>query len=125
MKMARLWALLALVLLGTYHLLRYAATRCAGSGCDVYIPLSILIPLLSWIAAVASGLIRTINARSLATKLTFGALTASAGVGPMVSLFVFRDSPDALVPLVTVILAIVPLAVLVDATGEVTRSEPV
>ena len=106
------WAVVTLVLLGAYHLMRFVAARCVGGGCDLYIPLSLLLPLLCWIAASLTGLFASADARGSGWFRALAALTLVAFIGPLLSLAVFRDRPDVFVPLASLLVAVVPLAAL-------------
>jgi hypothetical protein len=110
------WATLTLVLVGVYHVLRYTAARCVGSGCDAYIPVSALVPLVTWFAAVVTSVVALLHARRAAHQtawtVTLGAATVLAVSGPPVALFVLRDSPDLFVLVGTAVLVLVPVTVL-------------
>ena len=103
-----------LVLLVAYHVLRIAATACSGSGCDNYIALSLLLPVLVWIGALVSGVIATVSARS---ERRWPALlllcTAASVIGPIAGLVILRDNPDAFVVSSTVLLLLAPAGALV------------
>ena len=108
------WAVVTLVLLGAFHVLRYAAGQCTGAGCDAYIPLSLLLPLATWLAAVVASLSAYLAA-SRADRSWQGVLaltTLLAVFGPIVSLLLLRDSPDVFVPVGTALVTIVALIVL-------------
>lgn len=105
-------ALLTLLLLGAYHLMRQAAARCVGGGCEVYIPLSLLLPLLCWIAATLSGMFASAEARGSGRFLWLAGLTALALIGPVVSLALLRDSPDLFVLVGSLLIASAPVAAL-------------
>ena len=108
-------------MLGAYYVLRLIASNCTGSGCEVYIPLSVLLPLLIWVTAIAAGVIAARNAWSRHRRvwsLGLAALTLLAIVVPPASLYLLRDNPDALVPTVTVVLALVPVAAFVSGWSQ-------
>src|SRR5215470_16705391 len=90
-------ALVALALIVAYHLQRYAAAHCVGGGCDIYIPISLLLPLLSWAAAIASGVAASQDARHSHWFALLTACTAIGLFGPVVILLLLRDNPDATV----------------------------
>jgi hypothetical protein len=100
-----------------YYVLRFAAGRCAGAGCDWFIPLSLLLPLLILIFVAITGLRAYFDAAGRAGErrwaLTLGVLTAIGLLGPLVSLFLLRDNPDLFVPIATLLTALVPIAALV------------
>jgi hypothetical protein len=107
------FAIVTLVLLGGYHLMRAAATACTGAACDAYIPLSLLLPVLVLAGAVVTGLLAIASAWRRRAWLIFLLLCAVAGiVGPLVALLVLKDSPDAFVVSSTVLVALVPVSAL-------------
>jgi len=127
MKSPVIWGVCTLGLLVTYHAMRYAAARCTGSVCDGYIPVSLLLPILCWIAAVLTGVTASVSARNGSDAPRAGyptwipvlaVATALSFVGPIGSLLAFRDNPDAFVLFGTVSVAIAPAAALVYAYGE-------
>jgi hypothetical protein len=83
-----------------YWLLRVGATRCSGAACDsVYLPLSLLVPILSLVLVAATGLVAIAAVRPrqrywLAVLIV--ATTLGVG-GPIAAAFVLRESPDLLV----------------------------
>src|SRR6266851_1011798 len=104
------FALVTLILLGAYHLMRVAATGCVGSGCELYIPLSLLIPLLILGAAVVTSVLAISAAGHERTWLIALAACAAVGVlGPIAALVILRDNPDAFVITSTVLVALVPV----------------
>ena len=110
----RVSALVTLALLVLYHLMRVAATACTGGGCDIYIPMSLLLPLLVLIGAVVSGVLAISAARRDAAWLVVLLLCTVIGVvGPIVALLVLRDSPDAFVVTSTILDALAPVSALV------------
>jgi hypothetical protein len=107
-------ALVTLGLLIAYHLMRAAATACTGGGCDVYIPVSLLLPVLVLIGAAVSGVLAISAARRDGAWLVVLLVCTVIGVvGPIVALLVLRDSPDAFVVTSTILVALVPVSVLV------------
>ena len=122
----RVAAIVTLALLGTYHAMRAAATACAGGGCDIYVPISLLLPLLILVAAALTGIMAIAAARHDKAWLIVLSLCAAVGViGPIISLVVLRDSPDAFVVSSTILVTLVPVSALAYAftrrTSAVTR----
>jgi hypothetical protein len=110
----RVAAILTFALLIAYHLMRAAATACQGSACDLYIPLSLLLPLLVVIAAAVTGILAVISARRRPRWLILlGTAAIVSVVGPSVLLLLLRDRPDAFVVSATISVAVVPLAALI------------
>jgi hypothetical protein len=110
----RVAAIVTLVLLIAYHLMRVAATACTGSGCDFYIPLSLLLPLLILVGAAVSGALAISAARRDRTWLMVLVVCTAVGVlGPIIALVVLRDSPDAFVVTSTILVAVAPVGALV------------
>lgn len=109
----RVAAIVTLLLLIAYHLMRVAATACTGSGCDFYIPLSLLFPLLILIGAAVSGVLAISAARRDRAWLIVLILCTAVGViGPIIALLVLKDSPDAFVVSSTILVALVPVSAL-------------
>ena len=112
--MIRVFAVAVIVLVAAYFVMRALATACTGGGCDVYIPVSLLLPLLIFVATAVTAVLALASARGLGAW--FAILTIStvlAVLGPIVALLVFKDSPDAFVATGTVLelqLAVVALA---------------
>jgi len=103
-------AVATITLLIAYHVMRVAAGACSGSGCDLYIPLSLLLPFLVLIGAAVTGLMAIAAARRDRTWLFVLGISAAVGVvGPIVALIILRDSPDAFVVSSTV-LVLLPAA---------------
>ena len=95
MRLIRVLAIAVLVLVGLYFTLRAAAAACSGTGCDVYIPASILVPTLTLLATAAAGMAASLHARGHgAWSGLLPAVTALAILGPLVALVVLRNSPD-------------------------------
>lgn len=111
--MIRVLALATIALLVVYHALRLAASACSGAACDVYIPLSLLVPALVWIGAGVTGVSATVSARSEKRWPALLLLCAAASViGPIAALVILRDSPDAFVVSSTVLLLAAPVSAL-------------
>ena len=107
-------AVITLALLLLYHLLRFVASACSGSGCDVFIPLSLLLPLLIVLMLAITGVQAMAHSgpASYARRTVLGALTFIGVLGPIIALLVFRDRPDAFVWTSTVLVLLLPLAVI-------------
>jgi uncharacterized membrane protein YeiH len=94
--------------------MRIAATACSGSSCDVYIPLSLLLPVLILIGSAVTGVMATSAARRDRTWLiVLGLCTAIAVIGPIADLAFLRDTPDAFVVTSTILVALAPVGALV------------
>jgi heme/copper-type cytochrome/quinol oxidase subunit 3 len=116
MASIRVFAILTLGLLAVYYVLRAVVAQCSGNQCDVYIPLSLLLPLLILVMAAVTGLLAILSARQGAQRAWVGVLgvcTLLGVLGPIVSAVIFRDSPDVLVPLATVLVLLAPLSALI------------
>ncbi len=113
-EVIRVPAVTIVVLAGAYFVMRALASACTGSGCDVYIPLSLLLPLLIFIASAVTAVLAIASARGLGAWFAVVIIsTVLAVLGPIVALLVFKDSPDAFVATGTVLelqLAVVALA---------------
>ena len=112
--MIRVLAAVVIVLVGAYFLMRALATACTGSGCDVYIPISLLLPLLIFITSAVTAVVAIDSARGLGAWFAVLIIsTVLAVLGPIVALLILKDSPDAFVATGTVLelqLAVVALA---------------
>ncbi len=112
----RIWSLITSGLLVVYFILRGLATQCQGAQCDNYILPSLAVPLAIVLAAAITGALALSMAwRSGAARIWFTLLGAClvAGVGgPLVSAFVFSDSPDIFVPVATALVLLIPLSAL-------------
>jgi ABC-type branched-subunit amino acid transport system permease subunit len=109
----RVAAIVTIALLALYHLARAAAGTCTGDGCDFYIPLSLLLPLLVLIGAVVSGLMAMSAAwRDRTWLIVLSVCTLVGVIGPIAGLFIFRDAPDAFVVTSTVLVLLVPVSAL-------------
>jgi hypothetical protein len=116
MRSMRITAILTLVLLIAYYALRALATQCVGSECEAYIPFSLLLPLAALVLAGVTGLLAIGAARARRQGAWLALLafcTVVSVAGPIVSAFVFRDSPDLFVPVATALILPAPLAALV------------
>jgi hypothetical protein len=114
MRAIRGLAALVIVLVGVYIVMRALASSCTGASCDVYIPISILLPLLIFTVAAVTAVLAIVSARD--THTWFAGLmisTVLAVFGPIVGLVIFKDNPDAFVATGTILviqLAVVALA---------------
>lgn len=94
--------------------MRIAATACSGSSCDVYIPLSLLLPILILIGSAVTGVIATLAARRDRTwMIVLGLCTAIAVIGPIADLAFLRDTPDEFVVTATILVALAPVGALI------------
>jgi hypothetical protein len=111
----RLSAAVALLLLLAYHGLRIAASQCAGLACDWYIPLSLVVPIAIVVAVAVAGIVAFPTARRAGASSWAAGIAIATGLGvagPPIALAVFRDSPDVLVPIATVLWLLGPVCVL-------------
>ncbi|HET9782358.1 MAG TPA: hypothetical protein VFR33_11340 [Candidatus Dormibacteraeota bacterium] len=114
MKAVRWCAAGVIALVALYFVTRALATACSGSACDVYIPISLLLPLLIFMAAAVTAFLALASARG--SHAWFAGLmisTVFAVFGPIVALLIFKDQPDAFVVTGTILelqLAAVALA---------------
>jgi hypothetical protein len=110
----RVLAFAVIALVGAYFVMRALATACAGSACDVYIPISLLLPLLIFLGTAVTAVLAIASARGLGAWFAILIIsTVLAVLGPIVALLLFKDSPDAFVATGTVLelqLAVVALA---------------
>jgi hypothetical protein len=92
------WSAVAvIVLLAAYFVMRALATACTGAACDVYIPVSLLIPVLPLAAAAVTGIAATLASRGTAWFAWLLISTAAGVAGPPIALFIFKNGPDAFV----------------------------
>jgi len=130
-------ALVTLALVLGYYILRALAGRCSGTGCDWFTPLSLLLPMLVLIASTITGVWGTVRANATASTRSWTApfvvATLLGVIGPIISLLVFRDSPDRFLPLATVLVLAPPLVALIYSfrrssddgrRGSATRNPP-
>lgn len=104
-------AIAAIVILAAYHVLRLAASRCTGGGCDVYIPISLALPLAAIVTVAIAGIAGVAASRG-GWQLAFGATLVLGVAGPPVALAIWRGSPDVLVPVATGLILLCPACVL-------------
>lgn len=121
-------AVATLALLAVYYVLRFTASRCTGLQCEWYIAPSLLLPLLILVMVALTGVL-AISAALRGVKDNGGGAwrallvvcTLLGVAGPVVSLAIFRDSPDILVPLATVLFLLVPISALSYAASPQTE----
>ncbi len=110
-------ALVTLALVLGYYILRLVAQGCSGSGCDWFIPLSLLLPILVLIASIMTGVRGILEASGTGSNrrwmVWFVVVTVVAVVGPIGSLLVFRNSPDRFLLLATALVLAPPLLALI------------
>jgi hypothetical protein len=110
----RVLAVAVIVLVGAYFVMRALATACTGSDCDIYIPVSLLLPFLIFIASAVTAVLAIAAARGLGAWFAVLIIsTILAVLGPIVALLIFKDSPDGFIATGTVLelqLAVVALA---------------
>lgn len=104
-----------LLLLAGFHVLRLLASACAGPACDAYVPFSLLLPLL----LLGGETVTALAARAELQRRPWSrwnaalAVAAVAGVGgPILVLAVFRNNPDPLVVISTILFAALPVTAL-------------
>ena len=122
----RAGAVVALALLAAYSVLRAAAGQCSGAQCDAYIFPSLVLPLVVVIAVgVTGGLAIHLALRTSGSWLGILIVTTVLGViGPPVALAIFRDQPDSLVFVASVLLVQGPVAALVFTINESPETPP-
>jgi hypothetical protein len=119
MALIRSSALVTFAVAVADYVLRALATQCSGLQCDRYIGLSLLLPILMLVGAVVTGVVALTSTRTRQQgdqgtwRGLLGGATVLSVVGPLVSLAVFRDSPDAFVPVATVLVLLTPLCALI------------
>src|SRR5947209_3634150 len=116
MRYIRILAILTLVLLISYYVLRALAGQCSGSECEAYIPFSLLLPLAALVLAAVTGFLAIGQARQRRQGGWLAALiicTLISVAGPIASAFIFRESPDLFVPVATVLIVLSPLVALI------------
>ncbi|HYM51462.1 MAG TPA: hypothetical protein VET65_12950 [Candidatus Limnocylindrales bacterium] len=127
MIQTRVFALVTLAILGLYLVLRVVVGQCTGSGCEAFIPVSLLLPILVLVADVATGFtaLTTVHGRVRASpasqarqaqvtwRAILAACTALGVIGPLLALAVFRNNPDQFVVAAAVFSLLTPLSALV------------
>jgi hypothetical protein len=117
MALFRTSAVITFVLTAAYYVLRVQATRCTGLQCDNYVGPSLLFPILIVVLAGVSGLMALAAASAVWRQGSWVSILAVATLlsilGPIVSAVVFRNNPDILVPLATVLALLAPLGALI------------
>lgn len=111
MKSIRVSAIVTLLLLTAFHTLRAAAAQCTGNGCDAYIPVSLLVPLLVLLLAGVTGVMASVAGRGIWRGLLAGCTLLSV-LGPIAALAAFRDSPDTFVLVATALVLFAPVSAL-------------
>ncbi len=103
-----------MLLLGAYHAMRYAASQCSGAQCDNYIPLSLLVPILIVAAVTIAGVLAMRDARAHDRLWLIPLIVATVlgSAGPVVAAVVFRDQPEVVVGVATVLFLQAPLVAL-------------
>jgi len=114
MRAVRWLAAADIALVVVYFVMRELASVCTGAGCDVYIPISLLLPLLIFMASAITAVLALAASRD--SHAWFAGLmisTVLAVFGPIVALLIFKDNPDAFVAVGTLLVlqvAVVALA---------------
>jgi hypothetical protein len=115
----RISAVLTLLLVATYHVLRLAAAQCSGVQCDWYIAPSLLLPILILVVVGLTGFVAMLAARrrrhaagGQAWLAVLAICTLLSAVGPIIALAGLRQSPDSLVTLATVLFLLTPVSAL-------------
>lgn len=114
MRGLRLSAVAALLLLGVYFVLRFTAARCAGAQCDAYIWPSLILPIGVLLMVGNTGRLAIADARRRGPSWVapLVATTVLGVAGPVAAVAVFRDQPDVVVAVATVLFLLTPLAAL-------------
>jgi len=120
----RISASVALALLGGYAVLRTIATQCAGVQCDVYVMPSLALPIAAVVAVGVTGVLAIYRARPLGGSwpVILIASTLLGVIGPPVALAVFRDQPDSLVVVASLLLVQAPVAALVFSVHQAPKA---
>ena len=111
-----------LSLLSLYGVMRAIAIGCTGGGCDLFIPISLALPLLILAVGAIAGFTAIASARGSAWFAWLIVSTVLGVAGPIVALLIFRDSPDRFVAtaaFLEVQLAVVVLAYTFTRAGPV------
>jgi len=116
----RIAAMVALLLFAGYAVLRAAAGQCSGAQCDAYVIPSLALPLAAVVAVGVTGVLAIYSARLVSRSWLWilAAATAVGVFGPPVALAIFRDQPDSLVFVASVLLVQGPVAALVFTISE-------
>jgi hypothetical protein len=111
----RISAAITFALLAVYEVLRVAAQGCSGPQCDAYIPISLLVPAAILVAVAVTGGIAIVDARREggAWLPALAAATVLGVLGPLATAAAFRNQPDTVVALATVLFLLTPLAALI------------
>lgn len=114
MRSIRASSVVALILLGLYFVLRFAAAKCGGAQCDGYIWPSLVLPIAVLLVVANTGRLAIVDAlrhrRSWVAPL--GVATAFGVVGPIIAVLVFRDQPDSVVSVAAALFLLAPVAAL-------------
>jgi hypothetical protein len=113
-RSVRVSAVAALLLLGVNFVVRAAAAQCSGAACDAFIAPSLLIPagVLALVAITGLFAISSARENGRAWVVPLIATTVLGAAGPIVAVIVFRDQPDAVVAVATVLFLLTPIAAL-------------
>lgn len=113
------WSAAATVLvLLAYHGTRIAASQCTGAGCDLYIPLSLALPVLAIVMVAVTGVLGTREAKG-GWRAAIAVAAVLGVAGPPAALAIWRDSPDVLVPVATALILLCPACI--AASSALTR----
>lgn len=104
-------AIAAIAILAGYHAMRLAAARCTGGRCDVYVPLSLALPVAAIVMVAVAGVAGVVASRGV-WRAVIGATLVFGIAGPLLALAIWRDSSDVLVPVATVLVLLCPACVL-------------
>lgn len=115
MRALRFGAVVTLVLVGVYFVLRFAAARCSGVQCDKYIWPSLALPLGVLVLVAITGWLAIATARREGSSWFVPLIVSGVlGVlGPVAAVAVLRDQPDAVVGVATALFLVTPIAALV------------
>src|SRR5262245_23804803 len=116
MRPVRILVFLTCALIAAFYVLRALAGQCEGGECETYIPFPLLLPLAALVLAAVTGYLVTGASRARRQSGWMAVLivcTVVSVAGPIVSAFVFRESPDLFVPIATALILFAPIAALV------------
>ena len=114
MPAIRISAAATLLVLGVFFYLRLQASVCTGTQCDSYIWPSLAVPFAVVVLVGITGWYAVADAKKNdpAWVVPFIAATMAGVLGPVLVGFVFRDHPDIVVAVATVLYLLTPLAAL-------------